>query len=213
LGRPSKKSVDIEAERLNIIHKNRTELARAFKAPPTVKKGGEFLPGDDLKNKNLAIFLKIAQPRVSYTQIAAQIGETKTTVRKWFADDPHVREQYEWLLHNLTEGALEYLRTYTLEAVATLVSLMRFGSEKYMLEAAKEILDRGGLAKVTKQEVSTNKTETHTWDETLVERVRELPEEQQEKAATMIEEVEAFLESHEKEAAAIEETEDEQPDK
>lgn len=192
MGRKSKEVMDIEAQRLNIIHTQRKELVKALKKPPNVKKSG-FLPGEELKQKNLAIFLKIAQPRVSYTQIAAQLGETKSTVKGWFADDPYMREQYEWLLHNLSEGALDYIRTYTMEAVATLVSLMRWGSEKYMLEAAKEILDRGGLSKISKQEVATTKTETHSWDNSLVERIRELPEDKQEEAAALIEGVEKFL--------------------
>lgn len=188
----SRENIDIEADRLKLIHEQRKLLAKSLKEPPAVKKGN-FLPGEEHKNKNLAIFLKLAQPRVSYTEIAAQIGETKTTVKRWFADDPYVREQYQWLLHNITEAGLEYLRTYMLEAVATLVTLMRFGSEKYMLEAAKEILDRGGLTKVLKQEVNTNRTETHTWDDSFVEKIKELPEDLQEQAASMLEEVETFL--------------------
>lgn len=192
MARPTKKQLDIEADRLNMIHTQRKRLAKALKEPPAVKKG-TFLPGEDNKQKNLAIFLKIAQPRVSYTDIAAQIGETKSKVKQWFIDDPYVREQYEWLLHNITEGTVQYLQTYTMEAVATMVSLMRWGSEKYMLEAAKEILDRGGVAKLTRSEVTTNKNETHSWDDSLVERLRELPEDRQEEAAQLIEGIEKFL--------------------
>jgi predicted transcriptional regulator len=195
-GRPTRQQMDIEAERLNMLHVQRKKMMKALNAPPSIKKGG-FLPGEEARQKNLAIFLKLAEPRTSYTAIAGKIGETKTTVRKWFTEDPYVREQYEWLLHNLTEGALDFIRTMQIEAVATLATLMRFGSERYMLEAAKEILDRGGAMKVAKSEVSTTKTEVHSWDDSLVERIRSLPEDRQEEAAQMIEQIEAFLDEAE----------------
>lgn len=193
--RKSQVAEAIELERLEIIHKHQRDLRKKLNRELTNKKATKRLPGEENFKKNMAIFLKIGVPGISYGDIGARIGETKTTVKKWFTDDPHVREQYEYIQANLKDGALELLQFYAIEAIETLVLLMRFGSEKIMKESAVEILDRIGIAKLTKTESDIKNTREHKWaDQTdLIEEIRALPPEKQEEAIAGMEKLQALL--------------------
>jgi hypothetical protein len=82
-----------------------------------------------------------------------------------------------------------------IEAVQALVDVMRrTDDDKYILQAAGEILDRAGLPKASRQERhQVNEERTTFTDEGMVERLREAPVEVQERAAQMIEQLESLL--------------------
>lgn len=195
MARKAEQIAAIEAERLELLHKQQKELRKRLATEIQVKKAGPHLPGEDLHKKHMAVFLKIAVPGISYKDIGARLGETKTTVRSWFKDDPDVKEFYEWALTDFKSSGLEYLGTYVLEAIETQVTLMRYGSEKYMFEAAKDIMDRYGLAKVSRSEIDAKHTQSHEWGDrdSLVAEIRELPEEMQEQAVEALELFEELL--------------------
>lgn len=185
----------LESERMQILHSQQKALSKQLSTAPKVKKKVAHLPGEENHKRDLAILLKLGDPKISYTQIAAQIGETKSTVRSWFRTDPYVKDRYQYFVDNLTEGALDFLRTYQIEASLTLVSLMRFGSEKYMFESATAILDRAGIPKITKQEIESENTKRHKWDDkdSLADEMRTLSEDKKEEFAQTIEKLEELM--------------------
>lgn len=192
--RMPKKAEDIEIQRMEMLHKRRQELVKRIDKPLKVKKSG-FLPGEENQKKMLAIIYKLADPGMSYTAIAALIREPKTVVKRWFREDAFVKEQYMDLQLALDKTALDAIQMYNLEAVMTLASLMRFGSEKYMYEAAIAILDRGGAPKVSKQQGEFENTKKHKWDDNqaLIDQMRALPPAQQEEFAATIEKLENLV--------------------
>lgn len=198
MGRPSEDKAKIEATRLAVLHAEQGKLRKRLDKEIRVKKAGIHLPGEEKHKKDLAVFLKIGVPGISFTEIANRLGETKGEVRKWFREDAEVKEFYDWALTNLKEGAIELMKTYSFEAIETLVLLMRFGSEKYMFEASKEILDRIGIAKVTRQEIESNANRSHEWSDrdSLVGEIRQLPPHLQEEAVDALEKFEELLASH-----------------
>jgi hypothetical protein len=195
VARKAEQLAAIEAERLEILHGAQKEMRKRLTKELKVKKASPHLPGEEQHKKHLAVFLKIAVPGISYGEIGARLGETKTEVKGWFKDDPSVKDFYEWALSSFKSSGLEYLGTYVLEAIETQVTLMRYGSEKYMHEAAKDILDRYGLAKVSKSEVDSKRTQSHEWSDhdALASEIRQLPPELQEEAISVIEHLEDLL--------------------
>lgn len=192
--RATEEKARIEAERLALLHQEQGKARRRLQHETKVKKKSN-LPGEELLKKNLAIYLKVGVPNISYNEIADRIGETRKTVKNWFKSDPLVREQYEFTLDNLREGAHKYMQTYSLEAVETLALLMRMGSEKYMFESAISILDRVGVPKVERFENQNENISKHQWADrsALVEEIRKLSPEQQEEAIEVIEKLESLL--------------------
>lgn len=193
--RPSDKKTEIELKRLKILHEQQSKVRKRIQKEIRVKKGGYSLPGEIKHKKDMAVFLKIGIPGISFLEIANRLGEQKGVVKKWFKDDPDVKEFYEYSLSNLKQGALSLIETYGFEATETLALLMRFGSEKYMFEASNSILDRMGVIKATRQEIDAQNKSTHEWKdrEQLVNEIRELPPEMQEQAVEALERFEELL--------------------
>lgn len=194
MGRPSEAKMLIEAERLAILHDAQSKMRRRLAKETKVKKKSNQ-PGEEQLKKHTAVLLKIGVPGVSYGDIADRLGETRSTVKQWFRTDPDVKEFYEWATSHLKDSALELMQTYGLEAVETLVLLMRYGSEKYMFEASKEILDRIGVIRAERRENLNENVESHKWADRdkLVADIRELNPEQQEEALMALEKFEELL--------------------
>jgi hypothetical protein len=210
--RKSSAALSFEDQRLEIIHKHQRDLRKQLNRDLTSKKAQKRLPGEENLKKNMAIFLKVGVPGISYKEISARIDETKTTVKKWFTEDPYVREQYELISKALKDSALELMELYAIEAVETLVLLMRFGSEKIMMDSAVQILDRIGIAKLTKTEAEITNTKKHKWEDQseLLEQIRNLPPDRQEEAISVLEGLQKVLGGEEVEPAqAVEPDEDE----
>jgi hypothetical protein len=136
----------------------------------------------------------------SNTQIGQIVGISRNQVAAMLAE-PSVAERLEELQKNLAGAAYDLLQTYLIEAVQTLVDVMRTETDNMIvLKAAAEILDRAGMPKASRTESKVDKTNTQetklTADEEMMAAFRELPPEKQEEAAQMIEGIQDFLESH-----------------
>lgn len=185
----------MEAERLKILHDEQRKLRKRMNKEVRVKKAGAHLPGEERLHMDMAIFLKVGTPGISFTEIANRLGETKTTVKRWFKEDPYVKDKYDWVINNFRDGALELMKTYGLEAVETQALLMRFGSEKYMFEASREILDRIGAPKISRTEIEAEHVKSHKWTdrEEMINEIRQLSPDKQEEAVEAIEKLEELL--------------------
>lgn len=205
--RKSNVASNYEDKRLEIIHQHQSKLRKQLSRDLASKKVTRRLPGEENFKKNMAIFLKIGVPGISYTEIGARIGETKTAVKSWFATDTYVREQYEVISKTLKDSALDLMEFYAIEAVETLVLLMRFGEEKIMLESAKEILDRIGIAKLSKSESEIKTRREVGWEDQtkLLEDIRTLPPDKQEEAVKTLEGLQSLLAGEEVEGAIVSE--------
>lgn len=194
-GKPSTERVDLEAKRLALLHDEQKRIRGRLTKSVRVKKYGAHLPGEERYKKQMAVIWKVGVPGIGYDEIAARLGEPEPTVRRWFNSDVVVKEFYDWVLNNLKGATLSLLQTYALEAVETLALLMRFGQEKYMFEAAKEILSMAGPPKTTRQEIETESTKKHEWSDRdkMVEEIRKLPPEEQERAVAAMEKFEELL--------------------
>ncbi len=183
----------LEAQRAELIHTKQQELSKALRKPVQAKK--RRMPGELAHQKNLAVFLKIANPRMSFLDIGNQIGETKNAVKKWFREDADVREQFEYVSSHLKSSSIELLESFSMEAVMTLVTVMRYAEPKLMKEAATEILDRIGVAKLSKSEVESRSVKSHEWSDhdEMVKEIRQLPPEHQEQYVELMEGIQQLL--------------------
>jgi hypothetical protein len=124
------------------------EISRKTKKP--VKLNEAKSQAEIAHKKNLAMILQIA----TYTpsQIASTLGEKVSTVRTW-RKDPAFQKAYEDSLKVISGAAKEYMETLTIEAVKRMGELMRQHDDPQLaLSAAKEILDRGGMPKISRNE-------------------------------------------------------------
>lgn len=157
-----------------------------------LNKRRNLLPGEVPHVIDTIIVLKLA----GYTpsQMAKVIGISRGQIRE-FLTDPGVEERLVTLRQALPQAALNLLQGYMIEAVQALVDVMRrTGDDKYILQAAGEILDRAGLPKASRQERHTvNEEKTTFTDDGIVDRLREASPEMQEQAAQLIEQLEKLL--------------------
>lgn len=130
----------------------------------------------------------------SRTQMAQVIGISRMQVRE-FLDRPSAQELLISLRQRLPGAALELLHGYMIEAVQAIVDVMRSSTDdKYILQAAGEVLDRAGLPKSSRQERHTiNDERMVVTDDGIVEKLREASPEVQEEAAQIIERLEELL--------------------
>lgn len=130
----------------------------------------------------------------SRTQMSQIIGISRGQVRE-FLDTPEAKELLVGLRQRLPQAALDLLHGYMIEAVQAIVDVMRSSADdRYILQAAGEILDRAGLPKSSRQERhSINDERVTVTDDGLVEKLREASPEVQEEAAQIIERLEELL--------------------
>lgn len=170
--------------------KDVTRVRRRYKK--NVNRQSRLLPGEIPAVQNMVAVLHIAHyPK---TQIARIIGISKQQVTE-FLEDPAVSEMVITLRNGLPSAALDLMEGYMIEAVQAIVDVMRVSQDDaVVLRAASEILDRTGLAKVSKQERHvTNEEQTTISDDGIVEKLREASPEIQEQAAVMIEGLQNLL--------------------
>jgi transposase len=175
-----------------LVAKQRKRIRRKYKEVP--HKGGKpRMPGEVEFKKDMAIILTLAG--YTHKEIALSIGESHRTVTGWL-NEPEVTAKFERISSELPQAARTLLETYQIEAVHTIVDVMRTDPDsKYVLEAAKDILDRGGLPKLTRQERKEETEENFNINdpEGIVERLRQAPPEIQAQAAEAIEGLEQVL--------------------
>jgi hypothetical protein len=165
-------------------------VRRKYKKDLTVPR--KLLPGEEPYVADMVVVLKLAG--YTYGQIGSVLGISKGQVKK-FLDKTDVVEKLTLLREALPAAALELLHGYMIEAVQTIVDVMRKSTDdKFVLQAAAEILDRGGIPKASRQErlQETNEQITIT-DDGILEKLRDSSPEIQEKAAQAIEQIENLL--------------------
>lgn len=187
----AKESVPVR--RASAKKKETERIRRRYKVD--VSKGRKLLPGEIPYVENMVVVLKLAG--YSKVQIAKIIGISRKQV-DLMLDDPKVQEQLVSLRARLPQAALELLEGYMIEAVQAIVDVMRRSdNDKYILQAAGEVLDRAGMPKSSRQErFQLNEDRTTFTDDGIVERLRAAPVEVQEQAAQLIETLEELLSSH-----------------
>lgn len=168
-------------------------VKRRYKQNMNVRR--KLLPGEAEHVADMVIVLKLA----GYTgsQIGSTIGISRGQVRE-ILGQPEVAEKLLLLRSALPQAALDLLQGYMIEAVQSVVNVLRTTpDDKLVLQAAAEILDRAGLPKASKQERhSVNEDRTTITDDGIVERLRKASPEVQEEAAQIIERLEVLLAIH-----------------
>lgn len=178
-------------ERAAKLEERQSKIRRKFKTTP--KKQQKFLPHEEEFKKEMAVTLKIVG--YSNRQIGETIGVTRGTIGEWLKE-PKVQAKIEKLMEALPAAARGLLQGFTIEAVHTMVAVMRESSDdKMVMEAAKEILDRGGLPKASRQEIDSSSTKNTKFsvDDDQLTALRELPPHLQEEAAQAMESLENAL--------------------
>lgn len=152
----------------------------------------KFLPGEQDHIADMVIVLKLAG--YSRVQIGSVVGISRGQVRE-VLEDPAVQEKLVLLRSKLPQAALELLHGYSIEAVQSIVAVMReSGDDSLVLKAAGEILDRAGVVKASRQERHNVIEEVTTFaDDGIVDRLREAPVHVQEEAAQIIEKLEELM--------------------
>ena len=183
--------------------KHTDSIRRKYK----VRKHVKLLPSEVPHVEQMIVVLKLAS--YSQVQMAKIIGISREQVKE-ILEKPKVIEEINILRAKLPAAATELLQDFMIEAVMTYVDVMRTAeNDKTRIEAANEILDRGGIPKVSRSERhNINDERTTITDDGIVERLRDAPVEVQEKAAQLIEGLEALL----AEAATVSEEDDESTD-
>jgi hypothetical protein len=178
------------------IDKQRTQIRRRYKRNVNTRR--RIIPGQNDFVVDMVLVFKLVN--YSNVQIAKIVGVSRGQVAE-ILNDPSVAERLLKLQHNLSGAAYDLLQTYLIEAVQTLVDIMRTEKDNMIvLKAAAEILDRAGMPKASRTESKqerTNVNETKlTADEEMMTAFRELSPEIQEEAAQMIEGLQNFLEDN-----------------
>lgn len=193
--KPQERKDRSPAARANSLEAERLKMRRGFKKV-TKKAGKQRAAGEKDFKMQMGVILDIA----GYTayQISLSLGESKSTIVRW-KKEPEWDKLYEKSAKVITGSALTLLQTYTIEAVQTLATLMRTGrDDKVVLDAVKEILDRGGMPKASRQEVVTPSdpdAEKEARNErSLMDKFRALPPEAQQQAADLYSAMEEGLE-------------------
>ena len=125
------------------------KVRRRYKV--TVTKRRKFTyEGEEQLVKNMIVVLKLA----NYTnqQIAMIVGVSTKQVAVFLADG-NVQKQYMRLKEQLPQAALELGQAYLIEAVQSVVHVLRTSDEEaIILKAAGEIFDRFGIPKASRIE-------------------------------------------------------------
>jgi hypothetical protein len=189
----SPEGAEIEAARQRERKKEQVRIRRKYRKGLTLAK--ELIPGEKKHLEDMCVVLKLAG--YSKQQIARITGLSYTQTKDAF-QDPSVAERLVYLRANLTQAALDLLQGYQIEAIQAIVDVMRVcPDDKIVLQAAGEILDRSGLVKASRQErLQVNEQRTVFTDDGILDKLREASPEIQERAATMIEDLEQLLQEN-----------------
>jgi hypothetical protein len=171
-----------------------TKVRRKYKKNLALSR--KLLPGEKEHVADMVIVLRLAGYERSQIARVTNLGLSQVTA---LLAEPWVAEKLLTMRKALPQAALELLQDYMIEAVQTLVDIMRSsGDEKITLAAAGEILDRSGLSKASRQERhQVTETRTTFTDDGIVEKLRTASPEVQEQAAQVIEKLEQLLSDNE----------------
>ena len=180
-------------ERAELQQKSVKRIRRRYKVALNKKK--VYSPGEREHLIDMVIVLKLGG--YSNNQIGSSVGISRGQVKE-ILDEAKTAERLLDLRNNLPSAALDLLHGYSIEAVQAIADVMRSTEDDALiLKAAAEILDRVGIAKVSKAEREIHNTNENKFtvgaEEGLLESLRELPPDRQEEAAQMIEQLENFV--------------------
>lgn len=180
-------------ERADANKKSVKRIRRKYKV--TLNKKKVYTPGEREHLTDMVIVLKLGG--YSNTQIGSTVGISRGQVKE-LLEEPKTAERLLTLRTNLPGAALDLLHGYSIEAVQAIADVMRATEDDALiLKAAAEILDRVGIAKVSKSERDIHNTNENRLtvgaEEGLLESLRQLPPDRQEEAAQMIEQIEKFV--------------------
>ena len=170
-----------------------------------VSRSTKLIPAEIPHVKQMIVVLQLAG--YNHTQKARIVGISVDQVREMLKD-PAVEEMLVMLRERIPEAALELLQGYMIEGVQAIVDVMRRSQDDAtVIRAAADLLDRGGIPKLSKSErLQTNEEKTTITDDGIVDALREASPEVQEQAAQLIEQLEGLLKT------AVTEPAEEQPD-
>lgn len=143
--------------------------------------------------KDMVAMLKVA--RYSNVQVSKVIGISRQQVAE-FLEMSDVQKKIVELRETLPAAALDLMQGYMIEAVQAVVDVMRTSEDgATILKAASEVLDRGGMPKMSRQERKEESTETTVveFGGEFVEMLRNASPEVQEQVASMFEGIENLL--------------------
>lgn len=157
-----------------------------------VNKSRKLLPAEIPYVEDMVVVLKIAG--YSRSQMAKVIGISKGQI-KMILETPEVTNKIVSLRARLPNAAIDLIQGLMIEAVMTIADVMRTENDnKVRLSAAFDLLDRGGAAKVSRQERhNLNEERTTFTDDGIVDALRQASPEVQEQAAQIIESLEQLL--------------------
>jgi hypothetical protein len=136
-------------ERSQSIQRRRSRQKKGYKVNVHTRRNFT-LPGEEDLVKDMVAVLKL----VNYTnvQIATIVGCSKGQVATYL-NDPRVQKKILMLRERLPQAAIDLMQAYLIEAVQWIVDVGRTSSDEGMvLKAASEILDRGGIPKLSRNE-------------------------------------------------------------
>lgn len=185
------------------LQKQRERLRRNFSQrgsvfPKEIKDDAKLTDIERATKKDLAILLKAAG--FSDLYVAEACGVSQPSVSRWFKDEGLQARMFR-VRQDLIEGGVQLLHTYMFEIIETEMFLLRnSGDERLAAKIGFELLDRMGLAKITKTEstaqITTNET-VDIHDKTgLLEHVKDAPPHVQAKMAQAMEEIVAMAREH-----------------
>jgi hypothetical protein len=162
-------------------------VKRKYKVNVSTRRKFNF-EGEEELVKDMVIVLKLAN--YTHNQIGSIVGISRGQVGEFLADTK-VQKKYMKLKEALPQAALELGQAYIIEAVQTIVHVMRTEEDNaIVLKAASDLLDRFGIPKLSRLE---RKTEDGSplgsigrgGHEAIFEQVRGMAPEIQEKIANL----------------------------
>ncbi len=183
------------------IERERRAIRRRYSKDLNKKR--KILPGQNEFVLDQVIILKLVN--YSNSQIAKFVGVSRGQVKEILAQ-PDVAERLTSLRAALTTGTLDLIQTFMIEAVMSIVHVMRLSEDDaVILKAAADLLDRGGVPKSSRTEnqghVVNEQRTVITTDERMMKQLEKLSPEKQEEVAAMMEGIENLLTEHADETA------------
>ena len=172
-------------ERAEVIEKAQKAAKKGYRL--NTKRPRKGVTDDEIiVIKDMLVSLKL----VGYTnsQCGAIVGLSRGQVKE-IVNDPNFKSRLEAIKNKLPEAAINLGRAYLVEAVQSVVHVLRTESDNALvLKAAAELFDRFGIAKVSRSEIKTDPTPPAgegEISESFMDKLRTAPPEVQEKVAAL----------------------------
>jgi len=136
-------------DRTREIQRRRARQKKGYKINVHTRRNFTTPDEEDLV-KDMVAVLKLVN--YSNVQIATIVGVSKGQVERYLKE-PRVQKMITMLRGRLPQAAVELMQSYLIEAVQWIVDVGRTSKdEAIILRAASEILDRGGIPKLSRNE-------------------------------------------------------------